>query len=735
MAPAGPLRLVFARPRPQSDGPSGRGVRDCRADAPRVGRLAVPRLDGRLLPGELLLPMAAVALPTVPLRVLAPPPALASPPVAIRATAAASSAPAAPALPDAAPTRRPTSQAISAITGPVPGQAFGPSWFGVAVTVWIGGLVLLLLRQLLGLIAAARLARSCEHAAGHVTELAARSARRIGLRRRVDVGISAHRGVPVACGLLSPAIVLPKEVNAWPDGRLDAVLTHELAHCARFDALTDQIAQLATSMLWWHPLAWLALRRARLDRECACDDLVLLVLSDGRRASEYAEDLVGVVETLTAPAAATLGVGRRSQLEHRIRAILDVTVNRRPASHASLGVGIVFVAAGFAVAPTCLVARTAATVLPRARDIVLATGVPTAPPRATPATVQRRPAPEPEAPTPDALAPQTSVPPAFQAPQEVEPAVAPAEAKWRADRAAMFGQLLEHARSLLQAIHTEISIGTLAYIDSTEPEQTLTALSRLAAADPSYYYQPSFSPSASDIADVKQRFADAMHDLAVVETQFSVGLSNPRLVDAALMTAAAVLRDPVRKLPAPEWDAPMSDVALIAALKSAPAIAGDANRADALLALARHNPFSPEMVALYVAAANSITSDAERARVFAQPIRVKPPVETPIATARDPSGFERIVVAAGRSLVLTMTFDIRKIAITNPAVAEATGISPRELRIDGKSPGTISLIVWGDATRVQYDVEVDPGMRAVGPRAVQHDHGAAGTTEVSTRDR
>src|SRR5262249_53702365 len=32
----------------------------------------------------------------------------------------------------------------------------------------------------------------------------------------------------------------------------------------------------------------------------------------------------------------------------------------------------------------------------------------------------------------------------------------------------------------------------------------------------------------------------------------------------------------------------------------------------------------------------------------------------------------------------------------------------RELLIDGKSPGTISLIVWGDVTRVQYDLEVDP---------------------------
>ena len=61
-------------------------------------------------------------------------------------------------------------------------------------------------------------------------------------------------------------------------------------------------------------------------------------------------------------------------------------------------------------------------------------------------------------------------------------------------------------------------------------------------------------------------------------------------------------------------------------------------------------------------------------------------------------------------MVLTTPFDIKRIAITNPEVADATVVSPRELLIDGKSPGTISLIVWGVRARVQYDLEVDPGI-------------------------
>jgi pilus assembly protein CpaC len=57
--------------------------------------------------------------------------------------------------------------------------------------------------------------------------------------------------------------------------------------------------------------------------------------------------------------------------------------------------------------------------------------------------------------------------------------------------------------------------------------------------------------------------------------------------------------------------------------------------------------------------------------------------------------------------VVSTTFDITRIAITNPAVADAVVVQPREILIDGKSPGTITLMVWGAGERVQYDVVVE----------------------------
>jgi pilus assembly protein CpaC len=77
--------------------------------------------------------------------------------------------------------------------------------------------------------------------------------------------------------------------------------------------------------------------------------------------------------------------------------------------------------------------------------------------------------------------------------------------------------------------------------------------------------------------------------------------------------------------------------------------------------------------------------------------------QAPVTTAAT----TRINLTAGRSTVMSTDFDVVRIAITNPTVADAVVVQPREILIDGKAPGTISLIVWGATERRQYDVVVE----------------------------
>lgn len=74
---------------------------------------------------------------------------------------------------------------------------------------------------------------------------------------------------------------------------------------------------------------------------------------------------------------------------------------------------------------------------------------------------------------------------------------------------------------------------------------------------------------------------------------------------------------------------------------------------------------------------------------------------------------ERVLLTAGRSTVLLTDFDITRIAITNPAIADAVVVKPREVLVDGKGPGTVSLIVWGSDVRKHYDVVVDRGVHVL----------------------
>jgi pilus assembly protein CpaC len=95
-----------------------------------------------------------------------------------------------------------------------------------------------------------------------------------------------------------------------------------------------------------------------------------------------------------------------------------------------------------------------------------------------------------------------------------------------------------------------------------------------------------------------------------------------------------------------------------------------------------------------------------------QPATPPPPAVSGSAAA-PPQVFERVPLTAGRSTVLTTDFDIVRIAVTNPAIADAVVVQPREVLIDGKAAGTVSLIIWGGGTRRQYDIVVDPGVAAL----------------------
>jgi len=77
---------------------------------------------------------------------------------------------------------------------------------------------------------------------------------------------------------------------------------------------------------------------------------------------------------------------------------------------------------------------------------------------------------------------------------------------------------------------------------------------------------------------------------------------------------------------------------------------------------------------------------------------------------------ERLTLVAGKSIVLDLPFDVRTYQITDAETADIVTINEREMVINGKKPGTVSLWVWGDTRRVEYEIVVDPGVTTLQQR-------------------
>ena len=218
----------------------------------------------------------------------------------------------------------------------VPGAAGGPfvatiSWPAALLLVWAAGAALVLGRLFLGLIAVQVIARrTTDAAAAPWLPLARELADDLAISR-IAFRRSERAAMPVAYGVWRPTVLMPAAADGWTEDRLRIVLLHELAHVKRRDCLTHMLAQVACGLYWFNPLAWVAARRVRAERERACDDLVLAA---GTPGPDYADQLLEIARMMRAArfpsivAGASLAMAHRSQLEGRLMAILDPSVPR-----------------------------------------------------------------------------------------------------------------------------------------------------------------------------------------------------------------------------------------------------------------------------------------------------------------------------------------------------------------------------------------------------------------------
>lgn len=158
--------------------------------------------------------------------------------------------------------------------------------------------------------------------------------RRAGLRRNVQLVVSARVPSPAVIGYWKPLILLPLGLlGELSPAAMEMLLAHELAHVMRRDYVFNVLQAIAEAIFFYHPAVWYMAAVLHAERENCCDDLATEL---GGNPRALAQALATLAErALAAPALPQLCLaasGTPGSVLHRVRRLTGA----RPAATAGL---------------------------------------------------------------------------------------------------------------------------------------------------------------------------------------------------------------------------------------------------------------------------------------------------------------------------------------------------------------------------------------------------------------
>ncbi|UQZ84627.1 Regulatory protein BlaR1 [Paenibacillus konkukensis] len=168
-----------------------------------------------------------------------------------------------------------------------------PTWFATGSLVWLAGMLSLMMYYLA---AALRFHRKtgASRKLDNVEALAVLEAckEKLGITAAIPVYETDCLHSPYIYGLFKPRIYIPADIVTIADSRqLTHILLHELTHYKRKDLWFHFLWTWAALLHWYNPVVWLSAKKARADREVACDAGVLEVLGE-QESSSYGRTLL-----------------------------------------------------------------------------------------------------------------------------------------------------------------------------------------------------------------------------------------------------------------------------------------------------------------------------------------------------------------------------------------------------------------------------------------------------------
>lgn len=169
---------------------------------------------------------------------------------------------------------------------------------------------------------------------------------RLKINKVIRFHLSSIVNVPLVIGYLKPVVLFPLAlVSQLDNDQVEAILIHELSHIRRNDFLLNLIKTAIETLLFYNPFVWMAGRFIHIEREHACDDLVLKITG---KPLNYAHALLKLelLKDKNSPAYALAATGQTQNLYQRIKRITNMKTNylnaKQQMAALTLGVACLF---------------------------------------------------------------------------------------------------------------------------------------------------------------------------------------------------------------------------------------------------------------------------------------------------------------------------------------------------------------------------------------------------------
>lgn len=150
---------------------------------------------------------------------------------------------------------------------------------------------------------------------------------KLKLQQTIGFYLSDKVNVPLVLGYFKPIVLFPIALASQLDlNQVEAILIHELSHIRRNDYLLNLIKTIIETILFFNPFIWLSGRFINIEREHACDDLVVQLTGT---PVTYAHALLKleILKDKSTPALSMAATGKNQHLYQRIKRITDMKTN------------------------------------------------------------------------------------------------------------------------------------------------------------------------------------------------------------------------------------------------------------------------------------------------------------------------------------------------------------------------------------------------------------------------